>query len=400
MAAGHRIFPDGRLRGAVPRVVAATAMVVALAFAPLLSAGPASAQGRPAMVEVDRVRTVTLSETQPVLGRLVATTRSVIASRIEGIVSSVAVDVGERVEKGEVMAELDRELLEIEAETAEAALSQARALLDAAKANVSLAQQSFERTRRLRGSAAFSQARFDDLSQELERARALYAEAEGRFADARAGIATARYRLDNATVKAPFDGVVIERHAQPGAYLSTGAAVVTLLDDRNLEIEADVPTELIGAVREGTEVTLVLDDGSEHVARLRAVIPDESPTTRTRPVRFAPDLGEVLKPLASGQSATLMIPTAPPREVVSVSKDALVQQAGGWIVYTEEDGKAMPRPVEIGTAIEDRFEVVSGLEPGDIAVVRGNERLRPGQAIDFTRPGEGEDDRRQARVVE
>lgn len=383
-----------------PSVIVRRAALAAAALGLAIAAvDPALAQGRPASVEVDTVRTVTHEETQPVIGRLVATTRSVLASRIEGIVGRVLVDVGDRVRRGAPIAELDRELLEIELATAEAAIDQAEALREAAAANVSLAEQSYERTRRLRGSAAFSQARFEDLSQELERARALFAEAEGRFANATSQLATAKYRLENATVLAPFDGVVIERHAQPGAYLSPGAAVVTVLDDRNLEIEADVPTELVAALAPGGAVELVLDDGTRHSARLRAVIPDESPQTRTRPARFRPALEETLKPLAAGQSATLMVPTAPPREVVSVAKDALVQQAGGWVVFTDEDGKAMPRPVEIGAAIGDRFEVVSGLEPGDVAVVRGNERLRPGQAIEYSEP-DAEETRQQAKVVE
>ncbi len=387
--------------GAAARGALARAWLVALALLAAWAgaAGSAAAQGRAAFVEVDEVRPVSLSETRPLIGRFVSTTRSVLASRIEGVVATVHVRVGDRVEKGERIADLDRELLEIEASVAEASVTQAEALREAARANVSLAEQSFERTRRLRGSAAFSQARFEDLSQELERARALYAEAEGRFADARAKAATARYRLENATVSAPFDGVVIERHAQPGAYLPTGAPVVTLLDDAGLEIEADVPTELVAALRIGETVDVVLDDGTRHEARVRAVVPDEAPQTRTRPVRFEPLLGDTDKPLASGQSATVMVPAAPPREVVSVSKDALVQQAGGWIVFTDADGKAMPRPVEIGTAIEDRFEVISGLKPGDLAVVRGNERLRPGQAIEF-RPPEETGDRRQARVAD
>lgn len=64
-----------------------------------------------------------------------------------------------------------------------------------------------------------------------------------------------------------------------------------------------------------------------------------------------------------------------------------MQARGGWIVYIAEEGKAQPRPVQIGAAVADRFEVLSGLQEGQQVVVRGNERLRPGQDIMTGPPG-------------
>jgi multidrug efflux pump subunit AcrA (membrane-fusion protein) len=75
------------------------------------------------------------------------------------------------------------------------------------------------------------------------------------------------------------------------------------------------------------------------------------------------------------------IPISAPREVLSVPKDALVQAGSGWTVFVSEEGKAQPRTVEVGVALGDRFEVLSGLAEGDLVVTRGNERLRPGQDI-------------------
>jgi multidrug efflux pump subunit AcrA (membrane-fusion protein) len=69
------------------------------------------------------------------------------------------------------------------------------------------------------------------------------------------------------------------------------------------------------------------------------------------------------------------------RDVLSVPKDALVQGRDGWTVFVAADGKAQPRPVQLGIALGNRYEVLGGLTPGDLVVVRGNERLRPGQDI-------------------
>jgi multidrug efflux pump subunit AcrA (membrane-fusion protein) len=85
--------------------------------------------------------------------------------------------------------------------------------------------------------------------------------------------------------------------------------------------------------------------------------------------------------VAVGQSVTVLIPVGEAREVLSVPKDALVQARGGWTVFVAADNKAEPRTVELGVPLGDRYEVLSGLTAGDLVVVRGNERLRPGQDI-------------------
>lgn len=348
----------------------------------------ALAQGRPAAVQVDPVSVVEVAETQALIARLVAVNESTVATRIPGIVAEVAVNVGDRVAKGQTVAELDRELLAIELEGAEATLLQAEAGLNAAQANVDLANQVYERTTRLRGSAAFSQGRFEDLAKELARANAELARAEAALAVARSGLATARYREENATIRAPFDGVVIARLANAGDYVQAGGPVVRVLDDRTLEVEADVPTEIVAALDPGDTVSAIVDDGTLGRATVRAVVPSESPSTRTRPVRFTVEFEATDKPLAAGQSVTVLAPVGDPREALSVSKDALVQQAGGWIVYVVEEGAAAPRRVRVGAAIGGRFEVEGEVSPGDLVVVRGNERLRPGQPLAFEDPRE------------
>ncbi|MEL7115827.1 MAG: hypothetical protein AAGP08_09590, partial [Pseudomonadota bacterium] len=85
--------------------------------------------------------------------------------------------------------------------------------------------------------------------------------------------------------------------------------------------------------------------------------------------------------IAQGQAITLDVPVSASRIVTVVPKDALVQSGGGWTVFVNVEGTAQPRGVEIGIALADGFEVLSGLTKGDEVVIRGNERLRPGQPI-------------------
>lgn len=342
---------------------------------------------RAAGVVVAPVKEQEFAETTPVIGRLVSATRSVLASRVVGIVASVSVSVGDRVEKGAEIARLDQTRLSIEREQAEAALAQSRALVDVALANLQLAEQGFARMNKLKGSAAFSTGRFDDLQSEVARARSNQVEAAARLRNAEAELSLTDYNLTHTQILAPFDGVIVERQAQPGQYVALGAPVATLLDISDLEVEADVPADIARLLEVGREAQVQIEPGVWTSAVVRAVIPNEAVTTQTRPVRFSITLADDDASVAAGQSVTLKIPSGAPQKVMTVPKDAIVQSGGGWTVMIANEGVAERRAVTIGRAVGDGFVVLSGLKEGEMVVVRGNERLRPGQKIQATGQG-------------
>ncbi|MEQ9198648.1 MAG: HlyD family efflux transporter periplasmic adaptor subunit, partial [Rhodospirillales bacterium] len=176
-----------------------------------------------------------------------------------------------------------------------------------------------------------------------------------------------------------------------GAWVNAGQPVVTLLSDSDLEIEAAVPSRIIDGVKPGIVVKVRLGETAIYDAAIRAVIPEENPLTRTRIVRAIPDLSSDAR-LAAGQSAIMLVPIGEPRDVITVHKDAVLNRGGANLVVLVVDGKAEFRPIQIGDAVGSRFEVLNGLAAGDVAVVRGNERLRPGQPVAPTgkgKPGGG-----------
>lgn len=342
---------------------------------------PEAAAQQAALVHVDPVIDEPLAQTAPVIGRLVPRQISVVAARINGPVDEVMVDVGDRVEQGQAIAAINPARLAAEVALRRAEVSENEAELLAAQARLGLTRQEFQRVTSLQASAAFSQARYDEAAESVNRDISLVAVAEARLQAAGAALQQAEIDFYNATIRAPIPGVVSERHADAGEYLSVGAAIATIVDDTELEVEAAVPTTRVAGLAPGVRVELTLDDGSQHEAVVRALVPLEDSQTRTRIVRFEPEFGDVDKDLAGNQSVTIMVPVGEPRRVVTVHKDAVLPSPSGHLVFVVEDGTAEPRPIEIGEAVGNRFEVLEGLSPGELVVIRGNERLRPGQAV-------------------
>jgi RND family efflux transporter MFP subunit len=165
--------------------------------------------------------------------------------------------------------------------------------------------------------------------------------------------------------------------------------VIRIINDLDLEVEAAVPADRLAGLTPGRAVTIVLDDGSTHEAAVRAIVPREDPQTRTRTVRFTPAFGEMERALASNQSVIVRVPVGQPRPVVTVDKDAVIARQDDRVVYVIEDGRAQPRTVTLGAAVGSRFEVLGGLDPGELVVVRGNERLQPGQPVDYRQGVDG-----------
>ena len=129
------------------------------------------------------------------------------------------------------------------------------------------------------------------------------------------------------------------------------------------------------------------EDRRTFKATVRAIVPEENALARTRTVRFKPNFGTNGKRVAVNQAVRLIIPTGPTRELVTVHKDAILQRGGGPVVYVIHKNQASQRPIKLGQAFASRFEVREGLKPGELTVIRGNERLRPGQRVRIRRGG-------------
>ncbi len=371
---------DARSRRATIWVATLAGAVMALTG----SAAMAQTADPDALVKVDRVTEEPFTASAPVIGRVVAREAGAVTARVAATVVEMRAHEGDRVAEGEVLAVLDSQRLEAERDRKQAELDRAEAQLYNTRARLRKAENELDRMVRLRDSSAFQKSVLEDRTEEVEAIKSEVSVAHADIAGARAELRLAEIDVERTRVRAPYDGVVTRRSTAAGEYMQVGDPIVKMVNDEDLELEADVSVEQIAGLERGVAVTFTLADGSIHSAVVRAIVPDENPMTRTRAVRFTPDFSAGERVYAINQSATVQIPLGKPRQVVSVHKDAVINAAQGRMVFVVGDDKAaQPRPVQLGRAVGSRFEVLGGLAPGEIVVIRGNERLLPGQKVRY-----------------
>jgi len=337
--------------------------------------------GNGAAVVADAVVEEDLSQTTPVIGQLVARQVGPVAARVSGPVESVQIQVGDRVEKGDVLVVIASDRLQSESDRNLALVDQKQAMVAIAEAELEKLRQERQRIDDLRQSSAFSQKRRDDVVQDVAMKQGSLANRTAELAQAVEQLNRANIDLRDAVVRAPYAGVVTAKSTEVGAYVGVGSPVVTLVNQETLEIEAQVPTNRLGGLQPGAELQIALDDGTRHKAVVRAVVPEENPLTRTRAVRLTPILGDVLKQPALYQSVIVDVPIGGGGKVVTVHKDAVTRDEGRPLVFVINGGRVERRDVVLGESVGQRFTVVTGLRAGERVVVRGNEQLSSGDAV-------------------
>ncbi len=343
---------------------------VALAFALSLGQANGAEGGRSTPVVVEQAELRMLSPITWVAGSVVSRNEAQLAAEVTGRLLKVA-EEGVTVVAGATVARIDDVLPKVDVTEAEAAVAREQA-------NLTFLKREMERLQQLaqQNNAALAQ---------LEKTSADHDIATSTLAAAAARLNLARERLARTVIKAPFAGVVATRLKRAGEWVAVGDAVVQLVATSDLEIEATAPLNLRSHLAAGQRLVLQSDNGNG-VGRIRAVVPVADSRSRLLTLR----IDVVEGAWVVGQPLRVALPSATPREVLSISRDALILRRGGASLFkVGDDNLAQPVAVETGMAVGDHIEVRGPLQAGDRVVVRGNERLRPGQAVDIKGEGKG-----------
>ena len=316
----------------------------------------------PASVRVIEASMTELAPTLELPGTVVSRNDAKLSAEVQGQLLFVA-EVGTRVEKGEVVARMDDTYLTLQRDEYSGIVARESSRRE-------FLEKEARRLRQLAAENVAARNQLDETESELQGA-------VGELTVANARRSQIEVQLAKTRIRAPFPGIVTERLQNPGEYTSAGDPVIRLIQPDSLEVVARAPLASLNYVSEGTELVIRTDntrgsgavrtlvpfgDGRSHLFEIRVSVP---PT-----------------PWRVGESVRMAVPSAEPIEVLAVPRDALVLRREGSSVYRVLDDDTAERvSVTTGLGAGGMIQITGGIDAGDRIIVRGAERLRPGQKV-------------------
>jgi HlyD family secretion protein len=396
----------------------------------LVFAVTATAQPGPTNVTVAEAIARDVSDGQVFVGSIIPAHTSAVGTAVDGRVLALPVEAGDFVTAGQTLAQLRTRTIEAQLASARAQrdlrrqelaelqrgarpeeIEQANARMLGNKARMDNAKRNFERIRRIHETLSAADNELDD-------AHAIAIETEQNFLEAKAAynqivagprierIAQAKARaavedeevqrledlVRKYTIVAPFDGFVTLKGTEVGEWVTRGQTVAEVVDLTSVDVEVRVLEDYIAKLTVGEVATVTVSShpGRVFTGTIRRIIPFADSRSRSFPVRIrvANEIHDNIPLLMAGMFAEATIGIGSPVTTTLVPKDAIVLGGRTPVVYlvvpTEGDNNnATVREVfvSVGVAVNELIAIRGVVEPKSLVVVRGNERLRPGQQV-------------------
>jgi len=347
------------------------------------------------------VSVVTVAEQQwpsiyQATGTVRARTSAVIAAKLLGYVREVKVQAGDRVREGQLLITLDARDLDVNSRRAEAALDEVRSSTPeadsaaaGAKANLDLAQTTFNRMQELWNKQSISNQEFDEAGAKVKAAQAAYDMARARRAqlDAQAARVQQEVRATEvarsyAEISAPFAGVVTAKSVDPGALAVPSAPLLTIEREGAYRLEASVEESLLSAIRVGQPVSVTLDGVDRTIeARVSEIVPTVDAASRSYTVKIDLPAVPALRSGVFGHASFSLGSRSP----LTVPVSAVTERGQLQSVVVAENGVAHTRLITMGQKNKDQVEVLSGLTAGENVIVPVPPGLSDGAAVEIRR---------------
>ena len=318
------------------------------------------------LVQIQRVTFETAGASREFAGTVRARHETDVGFRVGGKIVARVVNVGDRVQVGDVIAKLDPQDLQLQFESADAELAAAKSSLTQASADL----QRYE-TLKERGFAPIA---------EFDRRKAANDEAQGRLSRAQRSLELARNQLGYAELKADADGVITATLAEPGQVVSVGQPVARLAHKGEKEAIIALPETWLGEVRHShATVTLWSDRERRYQAKLRELSPQADQATRTYAARFT--ILDADDSVAFGMTATVTLERSREAPAAKLPLSAVLNHGNGPAVYVVADGTLTLHAVTVASFTENSALVTSGIKDGDSVVTLGVQKLEAGARV-------------------
>lgn len=329
-------------------------------------------------------------------GYVVARRQATVSAQVTGKVAEVNVEEGMTVTENQVLARLEDTTVRPVFELAKRQLDAARKDLQEIQVRLAEAERNLKRTEQLRADKLVSEVQLDQAQSEVAALRARLEATESQVKVAEGTVRVREQDLDNLIVRAPFDGVVVSKDAQPGEIVSpmssggfTRTGIATIVDMGSREIEVDVNEAFINRVHEDQRTEAVLDAYPDWTipSHVINVVPTADRQKATVRVRIAFD---VLEPRILPQMGVKVTFLEDRREgegsgtaqaAVRVPAGALFEQNGTRYAWRVRDEQLERVAVSTASERDGNVDIIAGINPGDVIVARQVEGLAEGVAV-------------------
>jgi HlyD family secretion protein len=368
-------------------------LILALGAWLFLRGGGKSVRVAPARAVAAQTRGAVLNASGYVTARRQAT----VSSKVTGKVIEVYVEEGLHVKAGQELARLDASFASRGVALAQAERDAARSALEETRVRIREAQLDYDRAAHLASSEVGSRADLDRARAQLDANRARLAAQSDQLATAERQIELQRQTLEDTIIRAPFEGVVVSKDAQPGEMISpvsagggfTRTGICTIVDMESLEIEVDVNEAYINRVHPNQQVEAVLDAYPDWKipAHVITAVPTADRQKATVKVRIAFDRKDarILPDMGVKVSFITNEPAAAATPVVEVAKSAVRRDGEQDVVFVARENKAERRAVKVLAAEGDNVRLASGVAEGESVIIEGPPDLKDGERVRIKR---------------
>jgi RND family efflux transporter MFP subunit len=330
-------------------------------------------------------------------GYVTARREATVSSKVTGKVVAILIEEGMKVTNGQVLARLDDSNIKTDLDVAQAQLDSARAAVGETRAQLKQANADYQRTTELAAQKIASQSDLDAAEANAKSLQAHLAWQETQITVAERQVAQGEQDLDDTIIRAPFDGVITTKDAQPGEMISpvsagggyTRTGIGTVVDMKSLEIDIDVNENYINRVEAGQPVVATLDAYPDWQipCKVIAIVPTADRDKSTVKVRVGFDqLDPRILPDMSVKVAFQAANNTPASRSVSVPKSAVLNQNNQDIVFVVTDGHAERRAVTVTDTVNDNSILSAGVSAGEKVVVTAPPDLKDGMAVNEENP--------------
>jgi RND family efflux transporter MFP subunit len=340
----------------------------------------------PVEIDAPRVRTEPLRRHEleaqvRFTGTLRAVRRVDVVPEIAGRIEDVKVEVGDRVERGQLLAMIEHKSLELATSQAKANRSVAAAAIERAELDVATAERELGRVKELATRGAASQAELERSQAAVDTAEAVLRSARSQHRGAKAAAGLSADSLGDSRIWSPLAGIVTKREVHMGTRVNPGTLTFEIQDIDELELVGAVTARDFARLELGQSVTLRVDARPEETftGTVRTMSPSLDPVTRRATIEVA-----VANPehrLLPNQFADATVVVERRSGVLAASRDAVVATPTGPDLFTVRDGLAVLAHARLGTTEDALVPVLEGLREGEPVVVAGQAELRDGLAV-------------------